>query len=64
MIKKLISRLLGKSEGAGAGVPRGKRVEVPKSEHGIDPSQVSGTGHGGQADRPSRWVMARRAWRA
>jgi len=40
MIKKFISKLLGKSEGAGAGVPRGKRVEVPKSEHGIDPTLV------------------------
>jgi poly(A) polymerase len=40
MIKKFISKLLGKSDGASAGVPRGKRVEVPKSEHGIDPSLV------------------------
>ena len=35
MIKKFISKLLGKSEGVGAA--RGKRVEVPKSAHGIDP---------------------------
>ena len=40
MIKKFISKLLGKSAGASAGVPRGKRVEVPKSEHGIDPALV------------------------
>ncbi len=40
MIKKFISKLLGKSEGASPGVPRGKRVEVPKSEHGIDPALV------------------------
>jgi len=38
MIKKFISKLLGKSESSG--VPRGKRVEVPKSEHGIDPALV------------------------
>jgi poly(A) polymerase len=38
MIKKFISKLLGKSDGAR--VPRGKRVEVPKSEHGIDPALV------------------------
>jgi poly(A) polymerase len=38
MIKKLISKLLGKAEdGARA---RGKRVEVAKSEHGIDPKLV------------------------
>ena len=43
MIKKLIDRLLGKPARAakGPGAPaRGKRVEVPKSEHGIDPSLV------------------------
>jgi poly(A) polymerase len=40
MIKKFISKLLGKSDGAAAAVPRGKRVEVPKSEHGIDPALV------------------------
>src|SRR5450755_3920051 len=40
MIKKFISKLLGKSVDAGSGVPRGKRTEVPKSEHGIDPKLV------------------------
>ena len=43
MIKKLIDKLLGKPARAakGPGAPaRGKRVEVPKSEHGIDPSLV------------------------
>ncbi|MDQ6638776.1 MAG: polynucleotide adenylyltransferase PcnB, partial [Pseudomonadota bacterium] len=41
MIKKFISRFLGKSAGAGvAAVPHGKRVEVAKSEHGIDPKLV------------------------
>jgi poly(A) polymerase len=41
MIKKLIDKLLGKPA-AGAGNKRGvgKRVEVPKSEHGIDPALV------------------------
>ena len=39
MIKKFIDKLLGKP-GAAPKVPRGKRVEVPKSEHGIDPSLV------------------------
>jgi poly(A) polymerase len=43
MIKKFIDKLLGKSarskETEGA-APAGKRVEVPKSEHGIDPSLV------------------------
>ncbi len=37
MIKKLIDKLLGKSAGTGH---LGKRVEVPKSEHGIDPALV------------------------
>ena len=37
MIKKFIDKLLGKPE---PGVPKGKRVEVPKSEHGIDPMLV------------------------
>lgn len=37
MIKKLIDKLLGKSAGPGH---LGKRVEVPKSEHGIDPGLV------------------------
>ena len=40
MIKKFISKLLGRSDGAAGAVPRGKRVEVPKSEHGIDPALV------------------------
>jgi len=41
MIKKFIDKLLGKSAAAEPGkVPRGKRVEVPKSEHGIDPALV------------------------
>ncbi|MEP7057809.1 MAG: polynucleotide adenylyltransferase PcnB [Caldimonas sp.] len=41
MIKKFIEKLLGKPEKTVAsGVPRGKRVEVPKSEHGIDPALV------------------------
>ena len=41
MIKKLIDKLLGKPASAQQG-KRGvsKRVEVPKSEHGIDPSLV------------------------
>jgi poly(A) polymerase len=39
MIKKLIDKLLGKTEKGGPG-PLGKRVEVPKSEHGIDPALV------------------------
>jgi poly(A) polymerase len=40
MIKKFIDRLLGKSPAAAStkGVPRGKRVEVPVAEHGIDQS--------------------------
>lgn len=40
MIKKLIDKLLGKSAAAqtAAGHPLGKRVEVHKAEHGIDPS--------------------------
>jgi poly(A) polymerase len=40
MIKKFISKLLGKAEDGGARRVRGKRVEVPKAEHGIDPSLV------------------------
>ncbi|HEX7435184.1 MAG TPA: polynucleotide adenylyltransferase PcnB, partial [Caldimonas sp.] len=41
MIKKFIEKLLGKPGPAGVPkIPRGKRVEVPKSEHGIDPSLV------------------------
>jgi poly(A) polymerase len=38
MIKKFIDKLLGKTPKAGASTPLGKRVEVPKSEHGIDPT--------------------------
>ena len=41
MIKTFIDKLLGKPAAGGAAkVPRGKRHEVPKSEHGIDPSLV------------------------
>ena len=41
MIKKLIDKLLGKPAGAPEGKRGvGKRVEVPKSEHGIDPALV------------------------
>jgi poly(A) polymerase len=43
MIKKFIDKLLGKSAKVTAesgAAPAGKRVEVPKSEHGIDPSLV------------------------
>ena len=40
MIKTFISKLLGKSADDAKRVPRGKRVEVPKSEHGIDPKLV------------------------
>ena len=44
MIKKFIDKLLGKTPKAAkadtAATPVGKRVEVPKSEHGIDPKLV------------------------
>ncbi|MEO8058868.1 MAG: polynucleotide adenylyltransferase PcnB [Burkholderiales bacterium] len=41
MIKKFIDKLLGKTAKAEpAKTAAGKRVEVPKSEHGIDPSLV------------------------
>ena len=41
MIKKFIDKLLGKTTKAEPGkTAAGKRVEVPKSEHGIDPSLV------------------------
>ena len=40
MIKKLIDRLLGKPAAGGAKRSAVKRVEVPKSEHGIDLSLV------------------------
>lgn len=36
MIKTFIDKLLGKSTAAKPKVPKGKRVEVPLSEHGID----------------------------
>ena len=36
MIKKFIDKLLGKSSTAKPGIPKGKRVEVPASEHHID----------------------------
>ena len=39
MIKKFIDKLLGKSS-APIAVPKGKRVEVPAAEHGIDPALV------------------------
>jgi len=39
MIKKFIDKLLGKSAKSGP-AHLGKRVEVPKSEHGIDPTLV------------------------
>ncbi|KQU71241.1 MULTISPECIES: polynucleotide adenylyltransferase PcnB [unclassified Rhizobacter] len=39
MIKKFIDKLLGKTSTPIA-VPKGKRVEVPASEHGIDPALV------------------------
>ena len=37
---KFISKLLGKADDAGSGRVRGKRVEVSKSEHGIEPKLV------------------------
>ncbi|MDQ6627166.1 MAG: polynucleotide adenylyltransferase PcnB [Pseudomonadota bacterium] len=40
MIKTFIDRLLGKSVSDASGVRAGKRVEVPKSVHGIDPALV------------------------
>ena len=44
MIKKFIDKLLGKTPKASkadtAAAPAGKRVEVPKNEHGIDPKLV------------------------
>jgi len=42
MIKRLIDKLLGKSPKPAkpTGIPLGKRVEVPASEHGIDPALV------------------------
>jgi poly(A) polymerase len=36
MIKKLITRLLGKTTSAVAKAPKGKRVELAQSQHGID----------------------------
>ena len=42
MIKKFLDKLLGKSasKSAPGGTPKGKRVEVGKAEHGIDPTLV------------------------
>ena len=41
MIKKFIDKLLGKSPAAPGGKPNfGKRMEIPVSVHGIDPSVV------------------------
>ncbi len=40
MIKKFIDKLLGKSPKTATGAPLGKRVEVPKEQHGIDLSLV------------------------
>ncbi len=40
MIKKFIDRLLGKSGSGKSGARAGKRVEVGKAEHGIDPTLV------------------------
>jgi poly(A) polymerase len=40
MIKKFIDRLLGKSASGKAAARAGKRVEVLRSEHGIDPKLV------------------------
>ena len=40
MIKTFIDKLLGKSSVDSSGARAGKRVEVPKSEHGIDPALV------------------------
>ncbi len=36
MIKKFIDKLLGKTSAATPAIPKGKRVEVPLSEHNID----------------------------
>lgn len=38
MIKKFIKKLLGQGDTTNPAVPLGKRVELPKSEHGIDPA--------------------------
>ena len=40
MIKKFIDKLLGKGPKSASGAPLGKRVEVPKEQHGIDLSLV------------------------
>lgn len=40
MIKKFIDKLLGKAPKSASGAPLGKRVEVPKEQHGIDLSLV------------------------
>jgi poly(A) polymerase len=40
MIKNFIEKLLGAAGKSGGTAARGKRVEVPKSDHGIDPGLV------------------------
>lgn len=40
MIKKFIDKLLRKPSAGKTAVPKGKRVEFPASEHGIDPALV------------------------
>jgi poly(A) polymerase len=40
MIRKFIDKLLGKPPAKGSGIPLGKRMEIPASEHGIDPERV------------------------
>jgi poly(A) polymerase len=40
MIKKLFDKLLGKGVSGGKGPPKGRRVEVPKEEHGVDLARV------------------------
>ena len=40
MIRKFIDKLLGKPAAKTPGIPLGKRVDVPASEHGIDPERV------------------------
>ena len=40
MIKKFFDKLLGKGASSGKAPPKGRRVEVPKEEHGIDLARV------------------------
>jgi poly(A) polymerase len=40
MIKKFFDKLLGKGASSGKGPPKGRRLEVPKEEHGIDLARV------------------------